>query len=291
VLCKALSTHPDIDAFGELFHDAEAARWPIRKRRCKVDEDPVAFCESVLWNPEESAKQCVGFKVFAHQARTNDCQYRLWPWLASDRALRVIFLQRDNLFDTYVSGLRSLRSNVWHLDISRGGPTRTFLSQLEDDSGVRYLSDGEAFRSAHDEPLVVDPHEFRKFADRTTAEVDWLKSTFSGHPSLSLTYEEMAADFPAALSKACRFLGQSEIPCAVPFLRLNGAPHEIGVVNMGKSRSISAVPFTMNIFSTIAAAVSPTASRLNPPEQSRNRPGTRNCLPTPRTTFAFASIA
>jgi len=236
VLCKALSMHPEIDAYGELFHDSEVGRWPVRKRRCKIDEDPIAFCESVLWNPEQSPKQCVGFKIFAHHARANDCQYRLWPWLTGDHTLPVILLRRHNLFDVYVSGLRCMRSNVWHLDVARGGATRAFLSQLDDDSGIRYLSDGEAFRTAHDEPVTVDPAEFREFADRTTAEVQWLEAAFSSHPHMYLEYEDLASDLPGSVARVYRFLGQREIPCEVPFLRVNGVPHEVGVRNYRELR-------------------------------------------------------
>lgn len=208
VLGKALSCHPMIHAYEEVFHGEQKYRPCVNGHIYDNDMDAASFCEGVIFrSPNEYGKRTVGFKMFFFHARTSANDYRVWPYLLQDRTIRVITLLRRNIFDCFVSEQRSKKSGKW------------------------YVSPGELVPTSHLRPIFVDPSECKSYLAATIANIDWAKRAFSAHEGMTVFYEELQRDFPNALNRIFSFLGEESATVPLSFERLNTVPHAEGVMN------------------------------------------------------------
>ncbi len=183
--------------------------------RCAVNgkiyqngDDGGAFCREVIHaQPNEFGKPVVGFKIFFFHAREGAAEYNAWRHLIADTSIRVIFLLRRNLFDSFVSEQRSKQSGVWILDQGQKPPP------------------------THTQPIFIDPIECQIFMERTAAEIAWARRAFAQHPQTEVDHAGLQHDFQGSLDVLFRFLGEESVPVPLAFEKLNTAPHSSGVTN------------------------------------------------------------
>jgi LPS sulfotransferase NodH len=208
VLVRTLAQHPRIQAYEELFHGSMDWRLTANGQKYTEGEDAGAFCRDVVFrDPNDSGKPTVGFKIFFFHARNTAAEYEAWKYLSGDRSIRVIYLLRKNMFDSWVSEQRSRRSGTW------------------------YLQPRETPPPAHTDPIFIDPTTCRHYFEQTTAEIEWARLAFRHHESMQTTFEELQADFPAGVNRVVRFLGEQDMQVTTPFERLNTVSHAQGVSN------------------------------------------------------------
>lgn len=206
-LCQGLSRHPEVHAYGEVFHKEPL----VNGKKFTDEEDGEEFCREVIWkSPNEFGKRVIGFKIFFFHARRSERQYSVWPYLLGDPSLKVVLLLRRNIFDSYVSRQRSKQSGIWR--VHRDGTVP----------------------EEHQSPLIIDAQKCQRYMASTVAQIEWGKRAFAAHPLMEIFFDEMERDFQAALNRVFGFLGVEAKPIPLAFKKLNTTPHSEGIVNYDK---------------------------------------------------------
>jgi LPS sulfotransferase NodH len=211
LLQVALDRHPEIRCRGELFHNDRAYRESAAGRVYENGESVSDF----LWRAAYCADQttgAVGFKLFFYHARADPAASALWDELRADRELRVILLQRRNLFDCLVSHEKSRRAGQWR------------------------LADDDELSPTYDLPIYIDPGWCERFYEQTLAGMEMMRRHFSDQSVLEVCYEELVTDFGSVLARCQEYLGQQPIPVQPPLRKMNNLPHEAGVENYEQLR-------------------------------------------------------
>ena len=207
-LCNGLSMHPRIHAYHEAFHGEYERRCIVNGKVFENGADGGAFCREVIHaEPNEFGKPVVGFKIFFFHAREGAAEYNAWRHLIADTSVRVIFLLRRNLFDSFVSEQRSKMSGVW------------------------ILEEGQTAPETHTRPMFIDPIECQIHMERTAAEIAWARRAFARHTQMDVDHADLQRDFQGSLDAIFRFLGEEPAPVPLIFEKLNTAPHATGVMN------------------------------------------------------------
>lgn len=207
-LCNALSMHPQIHAYMEVFHEEVGGRDIVNGRTYADAEEGGKFCTDAVYKaPNEFGKRTVGFKLFFFHARHSDAEFTTWRCLADDPSIKIIFLLRTNLFDCYVSEQKSKKSGVWN------------------------LAPGEQPPVAHARPIFIDPVACDNYMAQTIAQIEWAQRTFQRHQNITLYYKDLESDFQKSLNSTFSFLGETELPIPLTFDKLNIVPHCEGVMN------------------------------------------------------------
>lgn len=261
VLCKALAEHPEIECHGEVFHDTESARWPVDGVQCGLDQDAAGFCRQHVWRPRRPPTTHVGFKLFPYHCRGSHRQYSLWDLLRSRTDIAIVFLERRNLLDAYVSNLRSLRSGVWHVVDDQADHEREFVSRMREPAGLA-RADDDAYRARHDAPIVVDPDDFAAYATATILGMQWARRILAAPARriLEMEYSDMARDLAATVSRVAGFLGAAPFRCSTRFRALNVVPHHQGVSNLAELREHFAWGYLRDFFEDAADRAPATGS-------------------------------
>lgn len=210
-----LSQHPNVQAYGEVFR-GEGSKERIGKDRLKVNGqsyypgmEPVSFLEqTVFCAPNEFGKRCIGFKLFFYHARGDAKSYALWPHLIGQKDIKVIFLFRRNLFDSYVSQQRAQRSGQFGL-----------------------VDDADKPSEAHKAPFEIDLKHCAKHLKTRALAKARLQEMFQEHQCLTLEYETLFAAPQETMADAFRFLGESPVEVTVKDEKLNRVPHKEGITN------------------------------------------------------------
>jgi hypothetical protein len=204
-----LSQHPRVQAYGEVFRAAKGRPPPTANGQCFAPGmDPVAFLnEAVYGSPNETGKRCIGFKLFYHHGRDGPKSYRLWPHLVESRDLRIIFLTRRNLFDSYVSVVRAKRSGQFGF-AKQGVPSE-----------------------AHKAPFKVDIADCLHYMRTVSAAMARLQVLFASHQTLQIDHETLFSAPQETLGQAFRFLGEEPIAVKVKDRKLNRVAHKDGITN------------------------------------------------------------
>lgn len=199
-LITLLNQHPHMRCSFEVLHNQPDQRTPMvapvagdqipdRDRRYDDTREGADFVRDLYAVPYPSSVRATGFKLFYDQAAGERAR-SAWTYLARNRDIHVIHLERDNLLAAFVSLQRALRTRVW-------------LHRAEDGS-VR-----------PPEPETVDPEAFRTYVQEFRAEraaaltrLDAQRGeTDADRPTLTLTYEQLRKGRRRHLSSILRFLG------------------------------------------------------------------------------------
>lgn len=107
LLVRALRCHPNIRMYGEAFHESPEERsafLPHGEPPWRTGTNPERYLRRTLFRQRwHRPMVAVGFKLFYHQARVDRLEQRLWSYLGSEKRIRVVHLQRRNLFEALVS--------------------------------------------------------------------------------------------------------------------------------------------------------------------------------------------
>lgn len=206
LLCHALNEHPDVTMYHEVFHWDANGRARIGDRVWDASEDPIEFCEKVIWGPD-APRGAVGFKIFYHQCRDNQQQAAIWRYLRDATHIPKIILERENLFDLCVSHFRAEKTGLW-----------------------QPLDSMEETRAAYDgAPIWIDALKAKQAMDDMAAGMVWLKSAFPDH--LLVTYDEMRRDLNEVANRIFQRLGVAPMQVSAAFSEMHTSSHEQGLGN------------------------------------------------------------
>lgn len=212
-LCHAMSMHPDVQAYGEVFHKKPGGA-VVNGKEFLDGDDGAEFCREVVWkSPNEFEKRVIGFKILFFHARRSTREYNAWRYLIADPSIKVLLLLRRNIFDSYISAQRSRRSGVWRVERDETVPEE------------------------HQSPICVDAQKCYRYMISTVVEIEWARRVFATHPAMEIFFDDFQRDFQAALDRIFGFLGVEAQSIPLTFEKLNTAPHPEGIANYDKLRS------------------------------------------------------
>jgi hypothetical protein len=237
LLVEALSAHPEIVCFRELFNledeiDYNVAGYDgsspddVALRR----SDPARFVAQRVFT-EQPAVRAVGFKFhYLHAFGYGG----IAEAMSADGGLRIVHLLRRNKLRTLASKKIAEETGAW-MQHDAGAQRRELLR--------RTLSGAEIGRLARN-PLrlierlrqIVRPPRATPAAGRAAVRLtheeceqffwaealqaeDYEKRVFAGHPQMTTTYEELVAERERVLGEVCAFLGVKPAPVSAPTLR------------------------------------------------------------------------
>lgn len=187
-LVGLLVSHPQVRCEGEIFHDVHPEKifWADMNSGVTTpeilalrDENPGGFLEKHIYVPDKPEVTAVGFKIFYYHAQREEWQ-PVWSYLQNDKELRVIHLVRRNQLARLLSDKIASTTNQW-FSFEENSQKPDLTVSLDAEDCLR------AFEAAE--------RQHREFAE-----------SFSGHPMLEISYEEMAGDTAAASERLTDFL-------------------------------------------------------------------------------------
>ena len=206
VLVRAIDQHPLVRCYAEVFNAAVSGRVLADTRKYVDGEDPATFCRDEIYVDERDVS-AIGFKLHVNQMKKSELERRIWAFLQSKLDLHIILLNRENLFDCYVSDLRARQSGHWRR--LPGEPTPE-----------SYLS-----------PLTIDIRHCHTYLSNRAKWIKLARDRFSKHPNLEIAYNGLVSDFQATLDRVFAFLHVEPYPVNAPLGRMNCVAHGDGITN------------------------------------------------------------
>jgi LPS sulfotransferase NodH len=216
-LISLLNAHSRAMCFGEIFRRPEEIGWDIRPYAGLHDarlldlykRDPAAFLRQAVWRrwPREIA--AVGFKIFYYHARTPPFA-AVWDILEQDREIAVLHVKRRNILSQYLSLQLAHRTNVWAVTAPSARPA---------------------------DPVTLDPAACERHFVEVRAMEDEADERFARHDSLSIDYEDLAADKTALMERVTTFLGLRMEALSTPLVRQRTRPLSEAIANFDELKA------------------------------------------------------
>lgn len=195
MLKSLIDAHPGTITYGEIFADkrrkSNRSRLGLNAERfhdIKLHE-PVRYLTDYIFGPYTSDIRAVGLKLFYYHARDEDW-HLVWQALERDENLHVLHLTRRNILRTHLSRVLAEQSQSWVIRSANQGQATG-----HDRAKPKVELDGDA--------LEADFVQTRKW-EREAA------LRFKDHPTLHLTYEQLAGELEPMARKVDEFLGLPE---------------------------------------------------------------------------------
>ncbi len=214
VLSDTLSGHPDLRVLGELLNLGPDDYWPAFRRTLVAevtpqlrDVTPGYDCSAFL---QLVFERYDGFVLHREHQLSDDNP--AWQTLAERPDLRIIHLERRNLFRQYLSHQLALSSGIWHVSAQD--------SRTPERHAIR-IDPTACFRTLHrwQEVLVARRELFR------------------GRPGLTVEYEAIQADFSRVIVDCLAFLGVAPRPLPIRYRKLPERPLSELVTNLEEVRA------------------------------------------------------
>ena len=188
LLLRALEYHPAVADRGEALIHEEATRIAVAAAEphpyCpyRQGRDAAGFLDDEVFRCADPAVTVAGFKMFYEYARWEPEMRLAWTYLVEHRDIRIIRLDRHNLFDCLVSHRLAEATGAWLQEIGSATPVEPPL-------------------------LWLDPGECHDYFDRIVTWRLWADRAFQAHPVLALEYErDLCGDFDGTVSRVFQFL-------------------------------------------------------------------------------------
>ena len=203
LLLRALQQHPDIQAYGELFHWLESERVApyhaihLRSATLGFDAasgDPLEFLREWVWGESNARFEAVGFKIFAEHAVDHSSPDFFKSLRSQFPGLRVLHIQRPNYLDVLASWLMAQQTGEW------------FVPSDAEPAGVASPT------------ISASPDEAEAFFSRMESADRFFVETFFSGAYLPVTYEDLSQDLQATCDGIFDFLGIKRSP-VVPLIR------------------------------------------------------------------------
>lgn len=214
-LTQSLRSHPQVLAFGELFHSRRIgfntpgldnhSKGLIRFRKRR----PVEFLEWLLLRGYGQNIQAVGFKVFYSHLEEPHFE-RARPYLASLSGLRILHLKRRNLLRAYLSKVVMSRTKV---------------------SGIK----SEAERRSPRVALV--PADCLRYFEHTRRQQVLYDRVFAETDVMQVLYEDLAADYDQETARIQEFLTVVPTSLRARNLRQEIRPLSVAITNYPELRT------------------------------------------------------
>jgi LPS sulfotransferase NodH len=155
LLVSLLDSHPQIEAFGEMFNLLHGRR------------------SEWVWNNVFSYKskstKLVGFKIFYYHPQDSDDSW-VWDKIYGEKNIPIIHLKRDNVLRTYLSRQIAAKTKVWH---DKSGKNSIDLSNKK---------------------VSLDPTQSIEEFNKTEAWVENATKRISDHNVLDISYEHLTGE-------------------------------------------------------------------------------------------------
>jgi LPS sulfotransferase NodH len=203
LLLRALQQHPDIQAYGELFHWLEAERaaayHAIHSKSATISFDAktgnaLEFLREWVWGQANAHFKAVGFKIFAEHAVESSSPDFFRSLLQEIPGLHVIHVQRPNYLDVFVSWLIAQQTGEW------------FIS-----------SDSVSVKGGH-QTISPAPDQASAFFAKMESADRFFGDTFSGGSYLPVFYEDLSRNLQETCDRIFQFLGVGASP-VTPLIR------------------------------------------------------------------------
>lgn len=194
LLVHLLRSHPEVLSHGEILgHKITGLSGPLGARIGK-DQDamgvleeikrtrPQTYLYSYILQPHN--RKAVGFKLKYEELGSPEYAHVL-DFIRADIDLKIIFLDRENLFERYVSH---------YVAVNVTGVTLVKSDQPTPD--VR--------------PITLDPSDIERNFQEESDKKQRFRALFSSHRSIETTYDRLATDTVSETNKIYRFLGLAE---------------------------------------------------------------------------------
>lgn len=203
LLLKALRQHPDIQAYGELFHWLETERkaryHAVHLKSASISFDAengnaLEFLREWVWGQTNASFKAVGFKIFAEHAVENSSPDFFQSLLQDIPGLHVIHIQRPNYLDVFVSWLMAQKTGEW------------FISSDSDSKKVV------------DQTVSAAPDQADAFFAKMESADRFFADTFFGDAYLPIFYEDLSQNLQETCDRVFQFLGVRKSP-VMPLIR------------------------------------------------------------------------
>lgn len=214
VLADTLSAHPDLRVLGELLNLGPDDYWPSFRRSLVAEVMPER--RDVL--PTDDCSMLLNLVFERYNGFVLHREYQLsegnptWGMLANAPDLRVIHLERRNLFRQYLSHQLALSSGVWHIATQDAEPL-----------------DRQA--------IWIDPTACYRTLHRWREVMAARRELFHERPGLTIEYEAIQANFPRVIADCLAFLGVVVRPLPIRYRKLPEQPLEKLVANLADVRA------------------------------------------------------
>lgn len=182
LLMRSLNNHSQVIGYGEIVKNSSLYPGHYHEfgnGEADFQRDPVAFLETRVFRKHSPDIGAVGFKIFYHHAPRDTVWGRaVWDYLLNQSDLKILHLKRRNLLKVFLSKKQAGRSGEY----------------------IKYSNDAHG-------AIVLDPGEARIFFEEMrTAEAEY-DALLSGHPLITVIYEEMTRNYDTVMRGIQSFLG------------------------------------------------------------------------------------
>jgi len=161
-----LSSHPNINAHGEIFSE-------LHNQSCQK------IWRNTFVNKHRWIKY-VGFKIFYHHP-LDSIDKNVWQYLEQDNSIKIIHLKRENILRAHISDLIAQKTNKW---------TKDDLQNT----------------SIENRKINVNIDECLNMFDKVKRWEKKTYECFQNHPYIELTYEELTSNLEYEMSEIFNFL-------------------------------------------------------------------------------------
>lgn len=202
-LVELLKSHPAVISYSELFmpdgclFNYLGYRFFSDKALLEFrDNHPVDFVKRMVFKPYKKEIDAVGFKLLYEHKYNNRIQAAL-NYLRSQRKIKIIHIQRDNLFQSLVSRKVALKEGpskypewvskeVSKLGMGMGDLTNPWLNNQVS--------------------IYIDNNESLEYFKKIENEKQYFAEYFKSHPHMDLYYEDMVSDMKKQSERIQSFL-------------------------------------------------------------------------------------
>ena len=194
LLVHLLRSHPEVLSYGEILgKKITGLSGPLGARFAKDPEvmntlerirhaRPEVYLYSYILHPH--GKKAVGFKLKYEELGSPDYA-RILDLIKSDTDMKIIFLDRENLFERYVSHYVAV--NVTGV---------TLVQSNQPNPVVR--------------PITLDPADIERNFKEEFDKKQRFRALFSAHRCIETTYDKLVVDTIPEMNRIYRFLGLAE---------------------------------------------------------------------------------
>lgn len=200
LLLRTLAQHPQVTAYGEVFHwmlSERASTHALRKNGACIaydtdSNDPIGFLRAWVWGSGHPDSAVVGCKVFARHAVEDSSPALFGKILESFPALRVLHVLRPNYLDVLISWKSMQMTGEWVLP--EGGHSR--------------VKEQPSFR--------LDSAQCEQFFQEMEAADAFFQQAFPVGASLKVEYEQLARDLQGTMNEVFAHLGVLPVTVSAP---------------------------------------------------------------------------
>lgn len=211
LLASSLRSHRNIISFGEIFNNADHKRilWEYpgyvntSTQVSLREEKPIEFIDKSVFKPMPRHIAALGFKLFYYHAREENWSC-IWPYLRSSD-ISIIHVKRKNLLALQLSMSVAMRTKKWS---TRSGTP----SQKQNSFELPYDQCLNAFETI----------------SRWQDEADGF---FDGKNRMTLFYEDLVKNYPAAMESVQSFLNVQIRPTSTPLKKQAKLPLHQSISN------------------------------------------------------------